>query len=80
MSVGNTVAEIWTTVLKASTGDGDATFFTLGGESIAAVRLVTRIEDELGVTLDVSEIFEDDPTLAELIAKVDAATAAKPAA
>lgn len=80
MSMEDKVIEIWAAVLKAPDGDGGETFFELGGESIAAVRLVTRIEDELDIDLDVSDIFEDDPTLTELIDTVNAAAAAKPAA
>ena len=51
----------------ASTG---GSFFELNGDSIAAVRLVSRIEDELGVSLEVGDIFEEDPDLAALVRNV----------
>ncbi|HVK24315.1 MAG TPA: phosphopantetheine-binding protein [Actinokineospora sp.] len=74
------VEAIWKDVLSVQEGQEDATFFELGGESISAVRLVSRIEDDLDVLIDVGDIFEDDPTLADLIAtvtaKVDEAKAA----
>jgi acyl carrier protein len=75
------VEEIWNDVLGVIPGsEPGATFFELRGESISAIRLVSRIEDELGVALDVADIFEDDPTLAELghmvAAKADTSNAA----
>lgn len=79
MSVESKVTEIWTAVLNVPSGGEEATFFELGGESIAAVRLVTRIEDGLDVLIDVGDIFEDDPTLAQLISTVTAAAEDKAA-
>ncbi|GAA3425947.1 acyl carrier protein [Streptosporangium sandarakinum] len=64
------VAEIWKHVLDVPDGMEDATFFDLEGESISAVRLVSRIEDELGVSIDVGDIFEEDPNLEALVRKV----------
>lgn len=71
-SVAEQVAAIWKDVL--SEGEPGASFFELGGDSIAAVRLVGLIEDELGVEIEVGDIFEDDPTLADLTATVEAAS------
>lgn len=64
--IARTVEGIWQDVLTVSPGQEDATFFELGGESIAAVRLVSRIEEELDIWIDVGDIFEDDPDLASL--------------
>ncbi|MER7764840.1 phosphopantetheine-binding protein [Streptomyces sp. NPDC097619] len=62
------VSVIWSEVLGESVSElEDATFFELSGESIAAVRIVSRIEDELDVQVDVGDIFEEDPTLSALI-------------
>lgn len=78
--IARTVEDIWQDVLTVSPGQEDATFFELGGESIAAVRLVSRIEEELDIWLDVGDIFEDDPDLASLtrtvIARAEEAEAA----
>lgn len=60
-------------MLTVPDGQEDASFFELGGESISAVRLVSRIEEELDVWIDVGDIFEDDPNLAALISTVIAA-------
>lgn len=71
-NIEETVGAIWRDVLTVPAGQEDATFFDLGGESISAVRLVSRIEEELDVWIDVGDIFEDDPNLADLIATVTA--------
>jgi acyl carrier protein len=57
------VKEIWTDVLHEPDADSGATFLELGGQSISAVRIVARIEDELGVRIDMGDLFED-PDLA----------------
>lgn len=53
------VEQIWRDVLGMPEGRQDATFFELQGQSISAVRIVTRIEDELGIAVDVGLLFED---------------------
>jgi len=57
------VEEIWMSVLNVGEGQEGFTFFELRGESIAAVRLVSRVDEELGVLVDVGDIFEEDPDL-----------------
>lgn len=75
------VKEIWQEVLGMPDGRTDATFFDLQGQSIAAVRLVGRIEDELGIAVDVGVLFED-PDLAtftrEVLASARGAAVAEP--
>jgi len=63
------VTEIWRDVLGARPGQDDATFFELSGQSIAAVRISARVEDEVGVVVDVGELFED-PDLPTFVALV----------
>lgn len=53
------VRAIWRDVLGATDGQDHATFFDLQGQSISAVRIVARIEDELGIEIDVGTLFED---------------------
>jgi acyl carrier protein len=53
------VAEIWTDILPMAVDSPGATFFELDGQSISAVRIVARVSDELGVELDIGELFED---------------------
>ncbi|MEV7008169.1 phosphopantetheine-binding protein [Streptosporangium sp. NPDC051022] len=57
------VEQIWKDVLGLPEARPDATFFESGGQSIAAVRIVARIEKELGVDVDMGDLFED-PDLA----------------
>jgi hypothetical protein len=67
------VESIWRDVLGHD-GRPGATFFDLQGQSISAVRIVTRIEDELGIAVDVGILFED-PDLATFTRAVAALTA-----
>ncbi|MBN6037002.1 phosphopantetheine-binding protein [Amycolatopsis sp. 195334CR] len=71
------VGKIWKEVLSVPDGKGEATFFDLNGDSITAVRLVSRIEDEIGVEIEVGDIFEEDPSLAVLVKDVAAKAAAR---
>ncbi|WP_205660547.1 phosphopantetheine-binding protein [Amycolatopsis antarctica] len=74
------VEKIWRDVLGVPGGQTEATFFELSGQSITAVLIANRVEEELGVTVDVEELF-DDPDLADFIGKVaEAARAAEPEA
>ncbi|WP_433241125.1 phosphopantetheine-binding protein [Streptosporangium sp. CA-135522] len=56
--VGKRVEEIWRTVLDSSAEEPNATFFELGGRAISALRIVARIENELGIKVDVGDLFE----------------------
>ncbi|MEW2620516.1 non-ribosomal peptide synthase/polyketide synthase [Streptomyces sp. NPDC048106] len=61
------------------TGSGiDDDFFALGGDSLHAIRLVSRIRGELGVDLSLTAVF-DHPTVADLAEATRQAPAARPA-
>jgi acyl carrier protein len=68
------IKAIWSDVLNVPDIRADATFFELSGQSISAVRIVARIDDELGVQIDMGDLFED-PDLAtftrDVVAKLD---------
>ncbi|MCY0937385.1 phosphopantetheine-binding protein [Streptomyces sp. H34-S4] len=74
--VEKTLETIWTEILGDLAEDQkDATFFEAGGESISATRIVSRIEEELGIEIEVGDIFEEDPNLESLIRIVKARAA-----
>ncbi len=52
------LAAIWRDVCGVEVGDVEDDFFAVGGSSLLAVRLVRRIERELGVELALSVLFE----------------------
>lgn len=74
--IAKKLEEIWKDVLAVEDGQEEFSFFELNGESIAAVRLVSRVEEELGIWVDVGDIFEEDPNLESfarsVLAKADA--------
>ena len=58
------LAGIWEEVLRCPVGRDD-NFFALGGQSLAAIRLMARMEAAFGCQLPLSLLFER-PTVAEL--------------
>ncbi|MCL2534897.1 MAG: amino acid adenylation domain-containing protein, partial [Nocardiaceae bacterium] len=48
----------------------DANFFDLGGNSLVATKVVTRINSALGRSIDIRDLFEA-PTIAALAARID---------
>lgn len=68
-NIAQKVEAIWRDVLSVPSGQEGATFFELGGDSVSAVRLTSRVEEELGVLIDVGDMFED-PDLPEFVTMV----------
>jgi amino acid adenylation domain-containing protein len=69
-----TLAEIWTELLAHDGLTRDDDFFDLGGQSLQAARMVSRIRTRFGVDLTVRTVF-DHPTVAELAHQIDERTA-----
>ncbi|MET7641793.1 SDR family NAD(P)-dependent oxidoreductase [Streptomyces sp. NPDC005438] len=57
------VAEVWREVLGVDRVGVDDDFFALGGHSLAAVQIGTRVKSRLGVEIDLRAFFEH-PTVA----------------
>jgi len=68
-TVETSLAAVWQEVLAVRPGRHD-NFFELGGDSLLAIRIVTRIKKELGLTLSLEHFF-GNPTLAELAAALE---------
>jgi acyl transferase domain-containing protein len=68
------ILAMMTAVLGDRPDDVEADFYAMGGDSLAALDLVSRIEDEFGVRLEVDDVFEN-PTAGGLVALVSSMTA-----
>lgn len=68
------LADIWAQVLGADGVGVTDNFFYLGGNSLSALRVLSRVQDEFGVLLPAESIF-DAPTVSQLAAAVHAAPA-----
>lgn len=66
-SVEVAIAGIWADVLGVTDVGVHDDFFERGGQSLAAAEVLARLSDTLGVTLSMSNLFEQ-PTVAELAA------------
>ena len=59
------LAEIWKRLLGFDVLDADANFFSLGGHSILAIRLIVMIEKEMELRITLNELFSH-PTISQL--------------
>lgn len=69
------IAVIWRELLGCERVGTDEDFFMLGGDSLLAYRMLTRVRTEVGVTVTV-ERFLERPTIAGLLAAGDVSAAA----
>jgi acyl carrier protein len=63
------LAMIWADVLGVDRVGVHDDFLALGGESLRAARLISRVLEEFRVTLPLSAVF-DAPTVAEMAAQI----------
>ncbi|MDD1059816.1 acyltransferase domain-containing protein [Streptomyces cocklensis] len=73
------VAEIWRDILGVDRVGVDDDFFALGGHSLAAVQIGTRLKASLGAELDLRAFF-DHPTVARTAELLDSAGTGVPRA
>ncbi|MDN3356790.1 type I polyketide synthase [Actinomadura sp. DC4] len=67
-----TIAETWQAILGVDRVGVDDSFFDLGGESLLAMQLVTRLRQELDVALSVRRFFDaGDPTVRGLVRVIE---------
>lgn len=71
--------EVWTT-LFGSQGNPDGDFFELGGNSLTAIQLISRVQETFECELELSDIFDNPtiPDLAQRIRSVKAGASAAP--
>ncbi|MFC3034652.1 amino acid adenylation domain-containing protein [Pseudoalteromonas fenneropenaei] len=71
------VAAIWRQILGVSQIQPHDNFFQLGGQSLHTIQIVNRLGKEFGVSLKVSDAF-NNPTLSEFCAFLDEQLCAEP--
>ena len=77
--IENTLAQIWSEVLKIKRVGMNDNFFAIGGHSLLAVQVISRIRRIFGVEVSVRSIFET-PVIADLADRVSKAKADGPKA
>ncbi len=70
------LTQIWESVLDRERIGIHDNFFELGGHSIKAIRMVSKIQTELGIEIRLQDIFTA-PSIAELAAKAEKSSAIK---
>jgi amino acid adenylation domain-containing protein len=81
LSVDGLVEEVGSIVAEALYLDyvgPEENFFELGGDSLLAIRLASRLRERLGVELEIGIVF-DAPTVAELAKRIEANGSSTPA-
>ncbi|WP_157552166.1 phosphopantetheine-binding protein, partial [Nocardia uniformis] len=61
--IETSIGQIWQQILGGAVPGRDTGFFGVGGDSLSATRLVSRLERELGITVTLREFFTT-PTIA----------------
>lgn len=64
------LAAIWKSILRITSIGKDSDFFKLGGDSLSAVILISRINNETGVELTLRDVFNHS-ALAKMAQKID---------
>jgi acyl carrier protein len=74
-ATGEAIAEIWRDLFGITdVGAGDH-FFELGGNSLTAIKFLSRVEERFGLDVLLPETLYDDATLGSLAKAIDEAMA-----
>lgn len=68
MTTQDTIAKYWMQILNVDNVEPNDDFISLGGNSLSAVKVANRVADDLGVQLDIGEMFN---TLEQVTAHCD---------
>jgi acyl carrier protein len=68
--IGPVVARAWQEVLGVENIGPEDDFFELGGDSVLATFLISRLREELGIAVSLLTVFES-PTIAEMTAELE---------
>jgi acyl carrier protein len=63
------IAEVWCEVLRRPSLQSGEHFFDLGGNSMSAIRIISRINSACGSSLTTQDLY-DNPSVQELAAAV----------
>jgi acyl carrier protein len=69
------LVRLWCDILARTEIGIDQNFFDLGGDSLQAIRVISRVRDRLRAPITLEDIFAN-PTIAELAARIDHTRAA----
>lgn len=69
-AVEQLLVKIWEEVLAVPGIGANDNFFELGGHSLKATRIMARIQKEMGITIELMELF-DDPTIRGLAKHIE---------
>jgi len=75
--IEKSIGQLWTSVLGWSEIGVQDSFFELGGNSLLATRMLSRIRDEFSVEISMRTVF-DDPTIQRLAGVVEEKMARQP--
>jgi acyl carrier protein len=75
----NEMISLWSSLLSIprDTIEEDSSFFSLGGDSLGALKLVKAINEQYGVSLRLSEVIADPATPSSMLVTVNSYRAEK---
>ncbi len=78
-SVEGQVSAIWRAVLGRTTVGRDEDLFEMGGDSLVALRILTRVLEQFGVEIPLHRVFQADATVAWMAEQIRSGSASRSA-